>query len=164
MHSIQFTIFPVPDILKNDVECFRVVAYAGDEGLAIKVAPNATPGIVFQHSNGLSPLENIITLSRSNSDIPPLFLYGAGTEPSVMNYRQGAYSTTQVIFKPHALKTLLGINALAVTNSGLVDLQEFSAKDLNERLLEARNARECVRLLTDFLLTKRAKSGDTRDT
>ncbi len=164
MHSIQFTIFPVPDILKNDVECFRVVAYAGDEGLAIKVAPNATPGIVFQHSNGLSPLENIITLSRSNSDIPPLFLYGAGTEPSVMNYRQGAYSTTQVIFKPHALKTLLGINALAVTNNGLVDLQEFSAKDLNERLLEARNARECIRLLTDFLLTKRAKSGDTRDT
>src|SRR5258708_1090483 len=164
MHSIQFSVFPVPEILKNDVECFRVVSYAGDEGLAIKVSPNATPGIVFQHGNALSPLENIITPSRSNSDIPPLFLYGAGTEPSVMNYRPGAYTTTQVIFKPHALKTLLGINALAVTNSGLVDLQEFSAKDLNERLLEARNAQECICLLTDFLLTKRVKTGDTRDT
>src|SRR5258708_8303282 len=88
MSSITFTILPAPEILKNDVECFRIAEYTGEEGVAIKVSPNGVPGIVFQQNNGRSALENIITHSGRTACPPPLFLYGPGTEPSVMHYKR----------------------------------------------------------------------------
>jgi AraC-like DNA-binding protein len=162
MSSIQFTMLPAPEILQNDVECFRIVEHTGKEGLAIKVSPNGVPGIVFHQNNGRSALENIITHSGRIACPPPLFLYGPGTEPSVMHYKSGSSTTIQVIFKPHALKTLLGINASALTN-GSTDLHEFSAKDLPVQLLEAQNEQERMTLLTSFLVA-RFKQAKTRDT
>ena len=162
MSSIKFTILPAPELLKNDVECFRIAEYTGEEGLAIKVSPNGVPGIVFQQNNGRSAIENIITHSGRTACPPPLFLYGPGTEPSVMNYKRGSSTTTQVILKPHALKTLLGIDASALTD-GLVELREFSAEDLHVQLIEANNEQERITLLTNFLLA-RFKQAKTRDT
>jgi len=162
MSSITFTILPAPEILKNDVECFRIAEYTGEEGVAIKVSPNGVPGIVFQQNNGRSALENIITHSGRTACPPPLFLYGPGTEPSVMHYKRGSSTTTQVIFKPHALKTLLGINASRLSD-GWADLHEFSAEDLQVQLIEARNEQERLTLLTNFLVA-RFKQAKTRDT
>jgi hypothetical protein len=110
---MQFSIVPGPEILKRDVECFRIIKYRGDEGSSINVSPNGMPGIVFQHTDGESAIENI-SLPSQTVFPPTLFLYGLGTDPSVMNYKKGSYTTIQVIFKPHALNTLLGINALAL--------------------------------------------------
>ena len=162
MSSIRFTILPAPEILKNDVECFRITEYTGEEGLAIKVSPSGVAGIVFQQNNGRSAIENIITPSGRAASPPPLFLYGPGTEPSVMHYKRGSRRTMQVVFKPHALQTLLGINAAALTD-GWADLHEFSAEDLQVQLIEARNERERMTLLTSFLLAmfKQAKTRDT---
>ena len=155
-------MLPAPDILKNDVECFRIVEYTSEEGVAIKVSPKGVPGLVFQQNNGRSALEQIITHSGRTSCVPPLFLYGPGVEPSVMHYKRGASTTTQVIFKPHALKTLLGINASRLSN-GWADLHEFSAEDLDSQLLEARNEQERLTVLTSFLVArfKQAKPRDT---
>src|SRR5574339_545035 len=105
MRSIQFNFLPVPEILTNEVDCIRVIGYRGEKA-AIKVVPNGLPGIVFQHDNGHSALENITTLSHI-SHVPTSFLYGPGTESSIMNYRKGSYVSIQVVFKPYALKTLL---------------------------------------------------------
>ena len=160
MRSIQFSMVPSPEILKRDVECFRIIKYTGDEGSSIKVSPNGMPGIVFQHSNGQSAIENISMASRIIST-PTLFLYGLDTDPSVMNYKKGSYATIQVIFKPHALNTLLGINALAL--NGFAELNEFAKEDLNLRLMEARNENEQVALLTRFLVAK-FEQARTRDT
>jgi|SRR5579859_686428 len=162
MRSMQFHILPVPEILKNDVESFRIFEYTGEEGLAIPVSPEGVPGIVFQQNNGRSALENIITHSGRTSCPPPLFLYGPGTEPGVMNYKRGSFTTTQVIFKPHALKTLLGINASRLT-AGWTDLHEFWPEDLTNQLLEARNEQERTTFLINFLVT-RLKQTKTRDT
>jgi AraC-like DNA-binding protein len=162
MSSIKFTILPAPEILKNDVECIRITEFTGEEGLAIKVSPSGVPGIVFQQNNGRSAIENIITNSGRAASPPPLFLYGPGTLPSVMNFKRGSRTTTQVIFKPHALQPLLGINASALTD-GWVDLHEFSAEDLQVQLIEARNEQERMTLLTSFLLAK-FKQAKTRDT
>jgi AraC-like DNA-binding protein len=162
MRSINFAIVPPPNILRQDVECFMVAEYAGEEGVAIKVSPSGVPGIVFQHDQGRSAIENIITQSGRKVTTPTLFLYGPGTEPSVMNYKKGSYTTTQVILKPHALSTLLGMNASVLTN-GSVELDEFSAGDLNDQLIEARNGQECIALLTGFLVARfrQAKARDT---
>jgi AraC-like DNA-binding protein len=151
---------PSPEILKRDVECFRIIKYNGDEGSSINVSPNGMPGIVFQHCNGQSAIENISLPSRIVST-PTLFLYGLGTDPSVMNYKKGSYATIQVIFKPHALNTLLGINALAL--DGFAELNEFTTEDLNLRLMEARDENEQVTLLIKFLVAK-FEQVRTRDT
>jgi AraC-like DNA-binding protein len=162
MRSIQFTLLPAPDLLKKDVECFRIAHYSGEEEFALTVTPNGKPGIVFQHHNGRSPVENIITPSGSNGSIPTLYIYGQTTEPGIMNHKKGPYTTVQVILKPHALQTLLGINASALTN-GLVELQEFSAHSLAEQLFEASNEQEQIALLTNFLLAQ-LKQEKPRDT
>jgi hypothetical protein len=149
MSSIQFTILPAPEILKNDVECLRIAEHTNEADMSIKVTPLGVPGIVFQHSNGRPALEQIITHSGRKSRVPPLFLYGPVIEPSVMHYKKGPSTTIQVIFKPHALKTLLGINASRLS-PGWTDLHEFWAEDLESQLMEARNEQERITLLTSF--------------
>jgi len=152
MSSIKFNVLPAPEALENHVQCFRVIEYAGEQGVAIKVLPNGLPGIVFQHDNGRSALENIITPSHTSCP-PTLFLYGPGTETGIMNYKKGSYASIQAIFKPYALKTLLGLNASALTN-GFAELNEFSTQDLNLQLMEASNEQKRIVLLANFLLAK----------
>jgi AraC-like DNA-binding protein len=160
MSSINFNILPAPRILRSEVECIRVIEHRGEEDVAIKVMPNALPGIVFQHDNGNSVLANIVTPSHT-AHTPTSFLYGPGTEASIMNYKKGSYASIQVIFKPHTLHTLLGLNASALTN-GFAELNEFSDEDLDLRLMEASSNRKRVALLTDFLLAK-FKQAQSRD-
>lgn len=155
------TDLTVPDILKNDVECFRIIEYTGMEGSAIHVSPNGIPGIVVQHDHGRSALENIITRSGIASSLPTAFVYRAGIEPSIMNYKPGSYMTTQVILKPHALQSLLGINASALTD-GWAELNEFSAHDLNGQLIEANDIQAQITLITRFLIAQREQV-KTRD-
>ena len=161
MRSYKFNILSPPEILKRDVEYFRIAEYTGEEGLTISVSLSGLPGIVFQHHNGRSPVESIITPSRSNFSIPSLYVYGQTTEPGALNHKRGPYTMTQVILKPHALNTLLGMNASALTN-GMAELNEFSATDLNEQLLEADSDQEHITLLTHFL-TGKVKQEKTRD-
>ncbi len=158
---MKFKVIPIPENLKEHVECIRIAEYTGQGGLAINVCLNGLPGIVFQHNDGQSPVDNITTPSRLATGIPTLYVYGQMTEPGVMNHKEMPFSTTQVVLKPHALQTLLGINASVLTN-GLVDLAEFSADNLNMRLLEACDDQERIALLTNFLLAK-LKQAKTRD-
>src|SRR5260221_13655181 len=101
MSSIQFSILPPPATLKNDIECLRIAQHSGEEGMAIKVSPLRVAGLVFQHNNKRSALEQIITHSGRTSSPPPLFLFGAGIEPRVMHYKGGSSTTAQVLVNPH---------------------------------------------------------------
>jgi AraC-like DNA-binding protein len=161
MRPVRVDILPPSEILKSDVECFSIVEYTGDEALSISVSPKAVPGIVFQHHDGQSALESIITDSGIAPPAPTLFLYGPGIKPSVMNFVKGPYTSIQIVLKPHALSTLLGINASALTD-GFVELNEFSTEDLNSQLLDATNEQKQVALLTNFLVTQ-LKQERTRD-
>ena len=155
MRTIKFNIFPPPPILEREVECFSLVEYSGDEALAIKVAPKAVPGLVFQHNEGHSALESILTPSGSLSPAPGLFVYKAGITPSVMHFTKGSYTTLQVIFKPHALNSLFGLDASSPSLSrGFMALEEFSGGALNEQLLEVKDRQEQIALLTTFLITQ----------
>ncbi len=162
MSLTRYAILPVPKSLKRDVECVRIVECTIDVTVAIKVMPLGVPGIVFQHNNGQSAIEQItITPSGHTIHVPPLFLYGAGIEPSIMRYKRGSFTTTQVIFKPHALKSLLGLNASRLSNTW-TDLHEFSAGDLGSQLFDARNEQELLTVLSSFLLS-RLNQGQPRD-
>lgn len=158
---MQSTVVPIPKPLRDDVECIRVTTHDSDEPLSLTVCLNGLPGIVFEHRDGYSPLENITTRHGNVDCIPTLYVYGQMTEPGVMHYKRGAFTTLQVVLKPHALQTLLGLNATVMTHS-LVELSEFSTGSLNMQLLEAGDEQERVTLITDYLLAKlqQARSRD----
>ena len=78
-----------------------------------------------------------------------------------MRFEKGSYTVVQVILKPHALKTLLGINALTLKNQA-VELNEFSTEDLNEQLLNAPDENTQVSLLSGFMVSK-LQQANTRD-
>lgn len=153
MRSIFFNEVPVPEVLKHDVASFRIIESLSDEGVSVNVLPNGTPGIVFQHSNGQAMIDSIVTESKTADSIPTLFVYGSGTEPSVMNYKAGSYTTIQIMLKAHGLNSLMGMNASALANDS-VNLNELSIKHLNEQLLEEENSAQQARLLINFLLER----------
>jgi AraC-like DNA-binding protein len=160
--AIQFEIIPAPKNLREDVECFRLGKYTTSAELAVKVCPNGFPGILFQHSyKDQSAVKNIVTRSGRVVYPPISFIHGQVTELSIMNF-SGPFTTIQAVLKPHALKTLFGIDASTLTN-GSVDLNRLSAGDLNMQLIEAPADRDRVALLAGFLAAK-LKSGYSRDT
>ena len=151
MASNTSVVFGVPKILQKDVECFIVNEFAGEEGGVINTFPSAIPGIVFHHNQGRPAIEQIMTPAGRKFSPPTLFLHGTGSESSVMCFTKGCYSVTRVIFKPHALQSLLGINALAL-NAAAVGLNEFSGEHLNQQLMDAASAQNRIALLTRFLV------------
>ncbi|HEX2916150.1 MAG TPA: DUF6597 domain-containing transcriptional factor, partial [Chloroflexia bacterium] len=130
MSSIQFKIYPAPQALQADVECFRLCRYEGNEALAIKVSLNGTPGLVFQQPKASPTIKNITALSgRHTGPTPTLFVYGQNTERTVIQMAEGPFTMLQVIFKPHGLNTLLGLKASELTNSSL-QLNQLVGLDL----------------------------------
>jgi AraC-like DNA-binding protein len=150
---MKYEFVAIPEILQEHVEAIVIGRHNGETNLANNVYLNALPGIVFQHYNGRSPIDNITTSSGYRADTPTLFVYGQMTEPNVVSYKKVPFTTTQIFLKPHALQTLLGVNASALTND-LVELREFSSGDLNMQLLEANNEQVRLTLLTNFLASK----------
>jgi AraC-like DNA-binding protein len=150
---MKFKLVAIPEILQEHVELITVAEHNGETTLSTNIYLNALPGIVFQHNNGRSPIDNITSSSGYRANTPTLFVYGQMTEPSVVSYKKEPFTTTQIFLKPHALQTLLGVNAAALTNN-LVELREFSADDLNMQLLEAKNEQLRLSLLTNFLASK----------
>jgi hypothetical protein len=136
MESNLFRALAPPEILKRDVECFILNRFRGNRRLEINVFSNGIPGIVFNHTEGHPAIKSILTQSGRETSPLSLFVCGSGTESSLMRFAKGSYTVVQVILKPHALKTLLGINALTLKNQA-VELNEFSNEDLNEQLLNA---------------------------
>lgn len=152
-----FRIHNVPKILSQDVECFIFNRFNVNEKVAINVFPSSIPGIVFHHNEGYPAIENIVVQSGRTFSPPTLFLHGAGIESSVMNFGDGCYTVIQVIFKPHAVRTLFGINALSLKDCA-VELNELSNQNLNEQLLNARSDQERIALLENFLVANLEQS------
>lgn len=163
MEPVKFRILPPPPILENDVEAFRISEHTGVEALRVNVAPNALPGIVFQmDATGRPAIESIAVRSGAETATTALFIHGAGVEPSVMRFARGSYITIQAILKPHALQSLFGLNAAALSNN-LVELGEISANDLADRLLDAVGNTQRLALIVDFL-SARLRDSHPRDT
>lgn len=153
--------FPPPEVLRKDVQGFLVSEFNSDKGKSIQVFPNALPGIVFHHKAGQPAIQNITMESGRGISPPSLFLYGPGIEPSVMNFRPGSYEVIRVVLQPHALKSIFGLNALALRYC-TVELNELTSADIDQQLLEAGDKHQQVALLINLLVEK-LKAAETRD-
>ena len=164
MNSMTSNIFSPSEFLKRDVECIRLITYPGNQALAIKVLPKGLPGLVFQLGQDGSAIDTIATPSAQFSALPVLFLHGSGSEPSVMHFKKGPYTTIQVVFKPQALYTLFGLDAVAFSCKPSIHLgaTEFGGETLETQLIKTPLDSERIVLLETFLVEKLKQSG-TRD-
>jgi AraC-like DNA-binding protein len=161
MQSNLIRVLAPPEVLKRDVACFILHKFSSNERVEIPVFSNGTPGIVFHNKNGHPAIRSILTQSGRKTSPPCLFVCGPGIESSLMKFEKGSYTVLQVILKPHALKTLFGINALTLKDQA-VELNEFSSEDLKEQLVNTLDENMQVSLLTDFL-GSRLRRANTRD-
>jgi AraC-like DNA-binding protein len=150
MSQIEFTILPAPKTLNNVVDCFRIAHYEGEGRLAVRVCPHGFPGMVFQHGQGRSAIENIETGDGRVFQAPTLFVHGQVTQLSVMNFK-GPYVTIQVVLKPPALKSLFDLEDASLLTNGSLEPRQFGAEELTTQLLEANDDGQRLVLLTDFL-------------
>lgn len=157
---MELYTLPIPPHLRGYIECFRVITHPGQGKFSINVCLNGLPGIVFQHTNGRSPVDSIITPSKRNVHIPALYIYGQMTQPSIMNYTGEPYVMTQVVLKPHALNSLFGMNATVLTD-GFAEFDALTARHFNEQLMNAKSEPERNGLLIGFLSARINRQRDT---
>ena len=152
---------PASGVLSTVIESTQITHYPGSEAVAISVIPAGVPGLLLHVSDGRGASSTSSPSLRAHRARFLCFIYGPGTQPSVMTFRRGPFTTVQVVFQPHALKTLFGLNAAALTN-GWAELAEFGADGLTDQLIEAASDQERIRLLTSFLAGK-LKQEQSRD-
>lgn len=150
---MKYKFVAIPEILQEYIEAIIIAKHKGETKLATNICLNGLPGIVFQHHNGRSPIDNMMTSSGYHANTLTLFVYGQMTERSIVSYKKEPFTATTIFLKPQSLQSIFGVNASALTNH-LVDLCEFSAGDLNMQPLEAKNEQARLTLLTNFLASK----------
>jgi AraC-like DNA-binding protein len=107
-------------------------------------------GMIFHHST------ESCSLAIDGNPVPTSMLYGQTTAPS---YTQclSPFMAVGVLFKPHAISELFGIDAFELTNQ-MVDLNEMGLSDLQEQINDAHYSLDHqLKLLTEFLLNQADK-------
>ncbi len=155
MNAVTSQITLPPDDLKTDVECFRLATYQGSEALIIRVFPNGFPGILFQHSGPDSAITHLATDSVHRTHVPLLFVYGQIIQKSIMHFKF-PFETLQVVLKPHALRSIFGLDAASLTNTSLN--LAASRPELQTQLLSA-NKDTQQNLLINFLRQEKGRVG-----
>jgi len=155
MHDIKFTLLPPPALLKDDVECIRIAEYTGRHAIPIHVCPSGGSGLFVQVHDGRSAMENITMASGRSVTPPTVFIAGQCTDSSTIRVTRGVF--TMVIFKPHALNTLFGMNAAVLTDN-YAELDAFGFPDLASQLVQSPDEPARLSLLTRFLLTLRTRA------
>lgn len=162
MGSIEFILFQPPPVLARDVSCLRLANRDGDDSVHVKVCPNGTPGIVL-NLRGLEPaIASIATRSAEISGLPQFFVYGQGSEPSVMHFKPGRLRVLQVALKPQALSTIFSLDASALPK-GFLLAEDIGAQELVSRLVSAPTDQQLVAEVWAFLERKLVEAGERRD-
>ncbi len=158
---MKYTVYRPPEPLRDYVDHLWTVAMDGDEphNLTLKFFVTCAPCIVFQHHNGRSAIARKIPDSGGevcHENHPTSFIRGAITRPFQCD-TEATPNAIGVELKPHALHTLLHVNA-AELSDGIVELNAFSKDNLSEQLLNADNERDRIAVVTNFLTTKAVAS------
>lgn len=100
------------------------------------------PGMIFQHGD---------PLMMDDRSLPGLFLYGQTTRHIEIT-AAGVFRASGVMFQPHGLKSVFGVNAATLTDA-CIDPPERKGYRLAERLADASSVSAQVKVLEDYLCT-----------
>lgn len=119
-----------------------------------KILADGLPGLIFQHFEGASVLEE-----QDAFKLPTSFIYGQATA-SCTNFAESCLSVTGVSLKAGSLKSLFKTDAFEFTNR-LIPLNELATHDINDRLLNTSNQNARIDIISNYLLSKISRKKDT---
>ena len=137
-----------PAFLKNHVRYFWTLESdgTGDSPVIFRPLADGCPGLMYHQSTDGS-------LSQFDKKLPEIFVYGQTTAPTEVRSSSG-FRTTGVVFFPHALKTIFGLDADILTNS-CADVTCLAEKHnlLSEQLFDAKSAQDEISILASGLFS-----------
>ncbi|SFD23623.1 AraC-type DNA-binding protein [Chitinophaga sp. CF118] len=147
---MKYEIIAVPPVLQSFVRCFWTLEGNAKPALSQVFGSlvDGRPGLIFQDAAAG-------TLIMEDKQLPDLFLYGQTTKHTEI-MAAGTFRATGVMFHPHALKSVFGMNAAELTNS-CIDPDQVSvkkSKGLSMKLAEASSVEEQVKILKSYLQTQ----------
>ena len=156
---MNYQQIPPPDTLKNFIRYFFILETEAIKDLTytFMTVADGGPGLLFQPEDQGSFYQN-------NKQLPGLFLYGQATT-HVETSLKGKFSTIGIVFYPHVLKTVFGIDANELTDTCL-DLGQEAQKQgyhLTERLSDCRSNNEKIEILSSYLLFLAKKNSSLAD-
>lgn len=156
---MDYRIILPPENLKPFVRYFWVLENKDAHNATVTFSPLADgcPGIMFQPADKGA-------FCIDDQQQPDIFLYGQTIEPIKMTL-SGKLHTVGVIFHPHALQSVFGIDAHELTGT-CVDLglvQHKKERPLLEKLLSAATVEEQIDLLAASLSNSVQRTGDKQD-
>lgn len=149
---MKFSLHTPPPGLQVHVHYFWTaeVTPTLDGQLPIHTMVDDSSGLIFLHSNQSQPLLN------DGHPVPEAMLYGQTTAPS-SNTCHSPFQATGVLFRPHAIRELFGLDASEVTDR-MVDLGDLGLGSLSEQVREhSGKASRQLELLTQFLTDRAAR-------
>lgn len=145
---MHFQQIPPPDYLKPYVRYYWTLENhdRGDQRKTFSAIADGCPGLIFQQLSGTTFYD------QDEKKLPACFLYGQTTGHREL-YTPPQFRQIGVYFQPHALRTVFGIDAGALTD-GCTDLGGLSRPEpfnLPERLLDAGSLQEQINVLSQYL-------------
>lgn len=109
---MDYRILPAPDFLKNHIHYFWVWEHAATGGSPQVFRPVADghPGLIFQAS------DKDVFCNSNGERYSSLFVYGQTVQHREL-HAQGSFKAWGICFKPHALKSLFGLDADELTDT-----------------------------------------------
>jgi AraC-like DNA-binding protein len=159
--KMNYRIILPPENLKPFVKYCWVLENNNTNNAPITFSPLADgcPGIIFQPTE-----KGTFFYPEENKQLPGIFLYGQTIQPAKM-ILSGNMNTVGIIFHPHALQSVFGIDAHELTGT-CIDLsfvQHKKERSLSEKLLAAANVEEQIKLLSVSLANSIQHTGDKQD-
>ncbi|MFC4874739.1 helix-turn-helix domain-containing protein [Negadavirga shengliensis] len=139
------TINP-PRFLREFVKYFWIMKNKDDQVIRIQSLSDCSTGIIVQHNNGKS------SFVKDGERLPTAFVYGPYTIPSVTISDQ-AITLTGLVFKYQALPLLFKTSSCEFTDR-MISLNEFSKKDVVNRVLDTAHPATWIETLVDFLMER----------
>lgn len=112
-----------------------------------QIFPDGLPGLLFHHHHGKQALE-----LPDKQKLPASFVYGLSTR-AFTNYTNTEFSAIGVSLYPWALHTIFKINSAEFSNQ-MVALEDLTDFTLNERLFNAPDADNAIKILSGYLIQK----------
>ena len=143
---------PPPAHFKPYVECFYVWEASFAQPLIVESPPSAFTSMVFNY--GVPYAAH--TAKHQSIAVPQSFLTGQATTSYRLSV-SGAIGMVGIVFRPAGMHTLFNLPSGALTDERM-DMTEIlrgsDIRDLQDKIMEARNLNERIELLTHFLNIK----------
>lgn len=144
---MKYQTFSPPEHLLSVIKHFWILENDGSDNSksTFNAVPNGSPGVIMIRSDK----DTFCTVE--NKKLPNIFLYGQTVAPSSFS-TEGKVEAIGICFQPHALKSIFGMDADALTGASVdLTLLENNNNNLSEQLLNAATIDEQIRILSIYL-------------